>query len=1377
MRQLVSTILCIMFLAAASQAVAQAPKTLSYQATLSDVGGPLNGSYNLTFRIYSQASGGSHLWIETLVNVPISNGNVSVTLGNIVPIDIQTTTPLWLGIAIDGPQEISPRVELSGSLYALGLALPYSANTSSSTSTFAITNSGFGQAATFSNSNVASPNEALRVSSAGAGSGLHVHQTGTGPGASITNANSNNMQEGLVVINDGKGWGVGIRQNNASATNPALNINNFSSQSGIKVNQLGSGGHALHLDVLTGSYPALNITHAGGGTAINANKAIVAPEFHGAFIGDGSQLTGISVGLSLPFSQSTTSGGNAFAIDNQATTGSAAWFRNASADNNGYALSVINLGTYGTALNAYSEGGPAAQINLANPGGSETALRAMNEGLGSVAHLFQLNALSTASALTIEHYGTGNAITANRPIQATQFIGDGSLLTNLPSSGLALPFSQSSGAGGNLFSLTNTATSGAAGVFTNSNAGNNGIALLVDNQGELGGGLRANSVGGPAGVFVSTNPSSSYEAFQAVHQGLGTAAVFYQLNSSSTAPAVSINHFGTGNAITANRPIQATSFIGSGSQLTGVSAASLQLPFFGSSDSETAFSIDNFGMGNAANFSISNPASNARAISAAHLGSGPTLDVIAQGDGVGAFFTTSNELSGVATVIIQQMGSGSALELNTYSTSTGAPALSVSNSGTGNAIFANGPIQATSFVGDGSQLTGISGFTLPYSSVFDHSGGSLLNLENSNSNGNAATFSSSAVAVATVNIGSSGAAGLEVNNSGESGTAGIFRISNSGNTSHALNVYNEGATGSSAFFHSQNPGNPAPVIQIANEGTGAAIIANRPIEATYFVGDGSLLTNLPALSLPYTTTAESASTLFSVVNNGYGSAGSFTTNAPGGGSSPALTVTATGNTSYGFEATNSGLGSAGRFMVTNASSGSASFVAYTAGTGDAGYFNSSNTGSSASAVVAVSDGSGATVRAETMGTGSAGYFRTYSTSNTEATLRAITSGAGPALSTTIMGTGGGAAFQNYNETNGSVMVSATTNGLGSAGQFQITNSSSGAHVLNLYNAGSGLAIYANSPIQASAFIGDGSQLTNLPSSLTLPFQSGGSDNATLFAITSYGDGAPAYFAVNNPANAGNALFATTNGTGPAASFYADNTANSSPIVSTSGGGSGASLFAYSFGSGRAGDFQVSSSTNSQMALNVTTVGTGSAGYFYSSNTDALDPAVRVEGYATNAAAGQFINSAGSGTAAYAGHFRIASSTNNSAALFAETYGTSRAAEVAVMDAGNNSEALSVVTFGTGPAILARAEGGGPAIQVTGGLKYNVTEVTSGNIFPGSAVYNITGGGPLINILFGSEGDTFIAHNGTGSGIAIEGVSLSTNETKQMVYVAGAWRGL
>ncbi len=59
------------------------PELISFQGYLTDAGGtPLNGGYDLTFRIYDASTGGTQQWQETHTAVPVSQGNFAVLLGS-----------------------------------------------------------------------------------------------------------------------------------------------------------------------------------------------------------------------------------------------------------------------------------------------------------------------------------------------------------------------------------------------------------------------------------------------------------------------------------------------------------------------------------------------------------------------------------------------------------------------------------------------------------------------------------------------------------------------------------------------------------------------------------------------------------------------------------------------------------------------------------------------------------------------------------------------------------------------------------------------------------------------------------------------------------------------------------------------------------------------------------------------------------------------------------------------------------------------------------------------------------------------------------------------------------------------------------------------
>ena len=99
------------------------PRTISYQALIADANGTLitDDDYTVTVRLYSDKSGSRCVWHDTYV-VHSSHGVVNLSLGG-------GTTPLpdadgmsgslWLGVQINGAEEIKNYAELSAAPYAL----------------------------------------------------------------------------------------------------------------------------------------------------------------------------------------------------------------------------------------------------------------------------------------------------------------------------------------------------------------------------------------------------------------------------------------------------------------------------------------------------------------------------------------------------------------------------------------------------------------------------------------------------------------------------------------------------------------------------------------------------------------------------------------------------------------------------------------------------------------------------------------------------------------------------------------------------------------------------------------------------------------------------------------------------------------------------------------------------------------------------------------------------------------------------------------------------------------------------------------------------------------------------------------------------------
>jgi hypothetical protein len=92
--------------------------TISFQGRLLDNdGNPVDGSPMMTFRLYTQAEGGAHVW-EDAYNVPVANGLFNADLA--VPSSLFDGQALWLGVRVEGDaQEMVPRQQLLPAPYAL----------------------------------------------------------------------------------------------------------------------------------------------------------------------------------------------------------------------------------------------------------------------------------------------------------------------------------------------------------------------------------------------------------------------------------------------------------------------------------------------------------------------------------------------------------------------------------------------------------------------------------------------------------------------------------------------------------------------------------------------------------------------------------------------------------------------------------------------------------------------------------------------------------------------------------------------------------------------------------------------------------------------------------------------------------------------------------------------------------------------------------------------------------------------------------------------------------------------------------------------------------------------------------------------------------
>jgi hypothetical protein len=102
------------------------PRLLSYQGRLTDsTGNPVpDGNYQLTFRLYTEETGGSPIWTENQT-VQVKNGLFSVLLGSLTPIPaLPEDGSLYLSLQVGDSLELSPRLRIVSAAYSFFSNVP-----------------------------------------------------------------------------------------------------------------------------------------------------------------------------------------------------------------------------------------------------------------------------------------------------------------------------------------------------------------------------------------------------------------------------------------------------------------------------------------------------------------------------------------------------------------------------------------------------------------------------------------------------------------------------------------------------------------------------------------------------------------------------------------------------------------------------------------------------------------------------------------------------------------------------------------------------------------------------------------------------------------------------------------------------------------------------------------------------------------------------------------------------------------------------------------------------------------------------------------------------------------------------------------------------
>jgi hypothetical protein len=123
---------------------------LQYQGRLTDPStgqAVADGSYSMTFRLYTVDSGGTALWTETK-DVAVQSGLFNTALGDTTALSqaLFNGQQLWLGIKVGADDEATPRQRILPAAYALGLVPGAAMQADSTSAALQVTNLGTGDA-------------------------------------------------------------------------------------------------------------------------------------------------------------------------------------------------------------------------------------------------------------------------------------------------------------------------------------------------------------------------------------------------------------------------------------------------------------------------------------------------------------------------------------------------------------------------------------------------------------------------------------------------------------------------------------------------------------------------------------------------------------------------------------------------------------------------------------------------------------------------------------------------------------------------------------------------------------------------------------------------------------------------------------------------------------------------------------------------------------------------------------------------------------------------------------------------------------------------------------------------------------------------------
>lgn len=270
----------------------------TYQGRLDDGGSPADGTYDLQFKLFDAAAGGSQ------VGVAVDKGDTSVAGGLFAVVldfgSVFDCGSLWLeigvrpGVSVGAYTVLSPRQEITSAPHAIfactaeDLVLPFDGSAAASVPAFKVTNTTTGKAGHFEIANAASGADALTGRTNGSGAALSALNTGSGRAASIETNSSTNSVAALYSKTAGTGWAGIFEITNSSNANDAVwgHTVGVGSAGFFDINNASSPGDALEAftngtgdaGVFTVANPAslaesVEAQNNGGGDAVYGNMS------------------------------------------------------------------------------------------------------------------------------------------------------------------------------------------------------------------------------------------------------------------------------------------------------------------------------------------------------------------------------------------------------------------------------------------------------------------------------------------------------------------------------------------------------------------------------------------------------------------------------------------------------------------------------------------------------------------------------------------------------------------------------------------------------------------------------------------------------------------------------------------------------------------------------------------------------------------------------------------------------------------------------------------------------------------------------------------------------------------------------------------------